>query len=195
MSRSRKAPAAAPQPAIDPQAIIRQDIATNRLNTFGPFGSQRYTTGPDGQNEFRTELSPQLQGLMDRAAGLSMRDSSPLRSIPGFDNLVNAMMSRQLGRFGGSMPGFGGGAQGGAAPGVMRAQGPSAGGPLMMPQMLGGMQGGGGAEMTQPVPDAASALMAMAGQGAPQGGGIGGGLPLMGGRLNQLDGLRGRAWR
>jgi hypothetical protein len=109
MSRSRK-PSAPQAPAIDPQAIIRQDAQMNRMDTFGPFGSQRYTTGPDGRQEFRTELNPQMQQLMDRAAGLSMRDSSPLRQIPGFEQLVNSMMGQQLSRFsGGSMGGMGGG--------------------------------------------------------------------------------------
>jgi len=100
MSRSRRS-SAPPPPQIDPQAIIRQDAQMNRLDTFGPFGSQRYTTGPDGRQEFRTELTPQMQGIMDRSAGLAMRDSSRLRQVPGFENLVQMMMQRQLGRFGG----------------------------------------------------------------------------------------------
>ncbi len=81
-------------PQIDPQAMIRQNEQINRVNTSGPFGSQTYTTGPDGQRSLQTSLSPQMQGVIDRAFTMAGQPSARYRAPEGFGDLLASYMTR-----------------------------------------------------------------------------------------------------
>lgn len=87
--------------APDPRQLIQMQERYNRVNTSGPLGSQRYSTGADGRTEYTTTLSPQMQGLLDRGMGIAGRDMQRVNKPEGFDDLVSALMSRLGTRFGG----------------------------------------------------------------------------------------------
>lgn len=87
--------------APDPRQLMQLQEQYNRVNTSGPFGSQRYSTGADGRTEFTTELSPQLQGLVDRGMGLAGRDQQRYTAPQGMSQLIEALMGRMNRRTGG----------------------------------------------------------------------------------------------
>jgi hypothetical protein len=76
----------------------------NRVNTSTPFGSQSYSTGPDGRTQFTTALSPQMQALVDRGMGLAGRDLERFQRPEGMEGLIQALMSRVGNRAGAPKP-------------------------------------------------------------------------------------------
>lgn len=88
--------------APDTQAIIRDQIRLNRVDTSSPFGSQRYVTGPDGRTSFQTELSPELQSLVTRGMNLSGRDMQRWSMPDQANQILAQVMARVNRRTGGS---------------------------------------------------------------------------------------------
>jgi hypothetical protein len=94
--------ASAPKPPkpVDPLTIINAETQANRVGRTGPFGSALYGTGPNGQATINTELSPQMQQLVDRQFGLANTNAQRLSLPEGFSGLQNALMQRVGGNLG-----------------------------------------------------------------------------------------------
>lgn len=67
-----------PPPTPDPRSIIAADAQANRVGQINPFGSATYQAGPNGGTNVVTELSPQMQQLMQRQFSLANTDSQRL---------------------------------------------------------------------------------------------------------------------
>lgn len=87
-------------PQVDPQKVIQQEQQLNRLNTYTPFGSQTYETGPDGRTSFNTTLSPEMQslvsGLLGKAGQSAERYKQPEYMADMRNRLAQAYMSRRF---------------------------------------------------------------------------------------------------
>ena len=81
-------------PQINPQQLIQQDLQANRMDTVTPFGSQRYTTGPDGRTTYTTELSPQMQAAQDRMFALAAKGSQKWNAPEKFGSIMQALINR-----------------------------------------------------------------------------------------------------
>ncbi len=81
-------------PKLDPQKMIQENARLNRVNTSGPFGSQTYTTGPDGQVSYQTQLSPQMQTVIDRAFTMAGQPSARYQPKADFGALIEKYRSR-----------------------------------------------------------------------------------------------------
>lgn len=81
-------------PQVDTAALIRQNEQMNRVNTSGPFGSQTYTTGPDGQRTLQTSLSPEMQSVIGRAFTMAGQPSARYNAPAGFGDLLSQYMQR-----------------------------------------------------------------------------------------------------
>lgn len=90
--------ASAPKPPtpIDPNTIINAQSQANRIDRITPFGSSTYGTGPNGQQTLTTNLSPGMQGLVDKSTKIAGTDLTPLSLPQGFGALQNQMMSNAM---------------------------------------------------------------------------------------------------
>lgn len=91
-----KAKAPKPIKPVDTNQLINLQRQNNQISTFTPFGSQTYGTGPNGERTYTTQITPQLQQMIDRGMGLASRNLERYTPPPGFDQLVNLYMSRAL---------------------------------------------------------------------------------------------------
>lgn len=137
-------------PQINPQQLIDQAIAANRVNVSTPFGSQTYNG-----NTLTTQLSPEMQALlgqqMARAGG-----SASQYVLPGANaDILNGLNTRLDQRYGipaaptggsGNAPGSGGGgAPGPVIPPTTPPAAPPAQPPVIRPPTSGpGTTPGGG---------------------------------------------------
>lgn len=80
----------APKP-IDPNVLIQSQEQANRINKITPFGSQVYS--PNG---LETQLSPKMQGLVDKDISLAGTDLKQLHTPQGFGVLQNQLMNKQM---------------------------------------------------------------------------------------------------
>ena len=71
-----------------------------------PFGSQNYRKNPDGTTTMVTDIGPQGQQLVGRAASLGMTDSNRLQTPGQLDQIAGALMSRVGQRLGMPMGSF-----------------------------------------------------------------------------------------
>lgn len=85
-------------PRVNPQQMIDQDVRTNRMDMVGPFGSQRYVTGPDGRTTYTTELSPQMQAAQDRMFALAAKGSQKWNAPEKFGSIMQALINRNAER-------------------------------------------------------------------------------------------------
>lgn len=88
----------APKPIapVDTNMLMQLQRQNNQINTSNPFGSQTYGTGADGSRTYTTQLTPQMQQMVDRGFGLAQRDMQRYTPPQGFDELVNMYMSRAM---------------------------------------------------------------------------------------------------
>lgn len=90
-----------PPQAPDPNVIIPLESQYNRWNSSGPFGSQSWSSGgPGGHETLTTNLSPQMQGAVDRAFQASQAQLTPKYIPQGLDQLASAMLGRIGSRYG-----------------------------------------------------------------------------------------------
>lgn len=87
-------------PEVKPQELLRQQDMYNRVNIATPFGSQTYSSGPDGRGTYNTQLSPQMQSLIDMKFGQAAKQSTPFQLPEGMAALINALMQKQMTRYG-----------------------------------------------------------------------------------------------
>lgn len=87
-------------PTIDPQKLIAQSAAMNRVNVSNPFGSQNYSTGPDGQSTLTTTLSPEMQALLSKQVSRASTDRPDYALPPGFNDLLASAMQKVQSRMG-----------------------------------------------------------------------------------------------
>ena len=85
-------------PQVNTSALIRENEQMNRVNTSGPFGSQTYTTGPDGQRTLSTTLSPEMQAVIGRAFTMAGQPSARYQAPSGFGELLGMYMQRARSR-------------------------------------------------------------------------------------------------
>ena len=79
----------------------------NRVGVETPFGSQNYQKNPDGSYKMVTDIGPEGQALVSRAAGLGMTDSNRLQTPGQLSPIMGALASRVGQRLGvplGNMP-------------------------------------------------------------------------------------------
>lgn len=72
-----------------------------------PFGSQNYRKNPDGTTTMVTDIGEEGRGLVGRAVGLGMTDSSRMQIPPQLEGIAGALASRVGQRYGlqyGSQP-------------------------------------------------------------------------------------------
>ncbi len=72
-----------------------------------PFGSQNYRKNPDGTTTMITDIGPQGRGLVGRAVGLGMTDSTRMHIPPQLEGIAGALASRvgqRMGKSYGSQP-------------------------------------------------------------------------------------------
>lgn len=140
-----------PPPMPNPTQIIAAQEQANRVGQINPFGSATYQTGPNGTNVV-TQLSPQMQGLVDRQFNLANTDSQRLETPPQLMDLGAAIGARVGQRYGmGSKP--------------------SAQGAMPAPQGMGSGQDWRQAPTQQASPDAMAALQAALARRSINGGG------------------------
>ncbi len=159
MGESAGKPPAAP----DPSTILALQNQYNRNNSVGPFGSQSWSSsGPGGHETLTTNLSPQMQGAMDRAFSAAATPYQKEYIPQGLDQLTSGILGtvgkrygvtgmdtnlqHQKGQMGSPQPPQGLGSPMGQMqlqgnPGVMQGQMGALGGGMGMPN-LGGMSGG-----------------------------------------------------
>ena len=95
----KKSTPKAPTPP-DPAQLIALQSQYNRVGQSGPFGSARYSDGPNGGTEIHTELSPQMQELMDNQFRRANTESTRYQLPSGFSDLQAEMMKRVAGNVG-----------------------------------------------------------------------------------------------
>jgi hypothetical protein len=129
-----KAPA-----APDPTRIIQAQTQANRVGVRTPFGSQQYTTGPNGRDVLETTLSPQMQALADSLISRAGQDTQRYQAPPGTEQILGGIMNRVGGRYGmGGEVGqqvAGSGGRGGKPSTLAK--------PMPMPKNMGGADGTG----------------------------------------------------
>lgn len=97
MGQSAGKPPAAP----DPSTILALQNQYNRSNSVGPFGSQSWSSGgPGGHETMTTNLSPQMQGAMDRAFSAAATPYQKEYIPQGADQLTSAILGRVGSRYG-----------------------------------------------------------------------------------------------
>lgn len=89
-----------PPPAPDPERIIALQQQYNRYNTSNPFGSQSWSEGEDGRQTLNTEVSPQMQGSIDRAFAAAETPYEKQYVPQGMDQLSSAIMGKVGKRYG-----------------------------------------------------------------------------------------------
>jgi hypothetical protein len=89
-----------PPPAPDPAQVIALQSQYNRFNSNGPFGSQRWSTDENGHETLNTEVSPQMQGAIDRAFGAAETPFTKQYIPQGMDQLSSAILGRVGERYG-----------------------------------------------------------------------------------------------
>lgn len=182
------ASAGKPPAAPDPNQVLALQNQYNRSNSVGPFGSQSWSSsGPGGHETLTTNLSPQMQGAVDRAFAAA---STPYQKeyVPqGMDQLASAILGKVGGRYGISgsdlntnlqqqKPAAGMSPQPPNMAGMgIQTQGPGGMGPAQLMQQpgamgMGGMGGlmganGGGFGGASPL----AAMQALQGQNSPMG--------------------------
>lgn len=112
---SKKAPK--PPTPIDPSTIINAQMSANRVNQITPFGSQTYGTGPNGQSNLTTTLSPEMQSLMTHAMQAAQTPMQRMELPNGYGGLQSAITNRLMQRY--SQPGQKSGMQPMSAPAQM----------------------------------------------------------------------------
>lgn len=85
-------------PKVDPQKMIAESIRTNRMDTYTPFGSQRYVTTPDGRTEYRTELSPEMQAAQARMFAQAAQGSQKWNMPEKTQGILAALIARNADR-------------------------------------------------------------------------------------------------
>lgn len=161
------ASAGSPPKAPDPATVIAAQEQANRYNTQNPFGSTSWAdNGPGGHATQTTQLSPQMQAMMNQAfssAGAPRQQmSDPFGG--GMSQLASAIMGNVGKRYGLSGDQFHSTA---AGKGGQPPQTPLGAMPGGMPNMPGSPQGGG---LGNPQMMPAGPSMGMPPMGAPQGG-------------------------
>lgn len=80
-------------PQIDPTKLITQQAQMNQVNTSGPFGSQTYGKDASGHTTLSTELTPQMQAMLDQQMSRAAQ-SAPQYQLPaGYDQTLAAALA------------------------------------------------------------------------------------------------------
>lgn len=85
-------------PQINPQQMAAESARMNRLDTYTPFGSQRYVTGPDGRTEYRTELSPEMEAAKARMFAQAAQGSQKWNMPEKTKGILDALIARNAER-------------------------------------------------------------------------------------------------
>jgi hypothetical protein len=96
MSSGKKPKTVAPP---DPRLAIREQGIQNRVGQINPFGSALYEGNDQTGYNVRTQLSPEMQGLLTRTQGLAGTDSVNQQLDPRVMQLAGSLMQRINGRF------------------------------------------------------------------------------------------------
>lgn len=84
-----------PPSAPDPNVIIPLQSQYNRYGSSGPFGSQTWQSGgPGGHETLNTQLSPQMQGAVDRAFSAAQVPYQREYVPQGLDQLTSGILGR-----------------------------------------------------------------------------------------------------
>lgn len=100
MKKSKKKSNQAQPTAAQLAPLLQLQQQYGQVGVQTPFGAQTYRTNPDGSRTLVTSLSPQGQGLVDRATMLAGTDSEQV-GVPGqVNDIASALANRVGGRFG-----------------------------------------------------------------------------------------------
>lgn len=166
------ASAGSPPKAPDPATVIAAQEQANRYNTQNPFGSTSWAdNGPGGHATQTTQLSPQMQAMMDQAFSSA---SSPRTQMSdpfggGMSQLASAIMGnvgKRYGLQGDQFHSTAAGKGGQAPPTPLGAM------PGGMPNMPGSPQGGMPGQPQQMGLDPSANLRMQPGVGGGQMGGL-----------------------
>lgn len=89
-----------PPPAPDPEQMIRLQTQYNRFGTNTPFGSQSWSTDENGNATLNTNVSPQMQGAIDRAFAAAETPFTKQYVPQGMDQLSSALLGKVGKRYG-----------------------------------------------------------------------------------------------
>jgi len=78
----------------DPGYIINLQSGENRNNTYSPYGSTEWVTGPDGRPSQETTLNPALQQVSDSAFGNALTPLQRQQMPAAFENLGAALAAK-----------------------------------------------------------------------------------------------------
>lgn len=96
-----------PPSAPDPSTVLGLQNQYNRYGSNGPFGSQSWSSGgPGGHETLNTQLSPQMQGAVDRAFSAAQVPYQREYVPQGLDQLTSGILGRVGSRYGLSGSGF-----------------------------------------------------------------------------------------
>jgi len=170
------ASAGKPPSAPDPNQVLALQNQYNRSNAVGPLGSQSWSSGgPGGHETLTTNLSPQMQGAMDRAFAAAGTPYQKEYVPQGLDQLTSALLGTVGKRYGLSGPGLNTNLQQQKPASGMSPQAPNMAGMGIQTQQPGGMNP---AQLMQN-PGAMGGMGGMGGLMGPSGGGFSGANPMM----------------